>query len=131
MAKNLVLNITCDEDTAMSFEQEALGSWKWLNYFLGESGDSVPEAFCSKEELMEAVNKYVAEVKSSWADAAADWYASIDKVVAEFEAAFDALVTENDLDMGWVMLRGAEWAVEVDHCFGVIVMIDRDQDDEE
>ena len=125
MAKNVILNILQDEDTQMSFEEACPSNWQWLSYLLEEGGPKQ----VNLEELHKALAEYVAEVKKDQDDLP-EWWATVDVAVDQFKKRLAELVSEEDFEMGNVVLKAGEWAVEYDHCFGVIIMIMDDGQEE-
>lgn len=117
MAKNIILNILCEEDQDMSFEEACPSTWMWLSYLLQDGG--LPQV--EPEELVALLEAYVLELKKDQ-DAETEWLASVDKVVDEFKQRFTELVSDEAYDMGQIVLMAGEWAVEYDSCFAVMIM---------
>lgn len=123
MAKNIILNILCEEDQTMSFEEACPSNWKWLSYMLAEG--NLPQV--DKADLLAALDEYVAELKKDQ-EAETEWLATVDKTVEQFKQRYNELFTEEEEEMGWVVCMAGQWAVEYDSCFGVIVCIDKDDE---
>lgn len=125
MAKNIILNIVCDEDQEMSFEEACPSNWQWLSYMLQDGG--LPSV--DLEDLNDALDAYVLELKKDQ-DAETEWLASVDEAVEQFKQRFSELVSNEAFDMGQIALMAGDWSVEYDHCFAVMIM-DASEEDEE
>lgn len=125
MAKNIILNILCEEDQSMSFEEACPSNWKWLSYMLAEG--NLPQV--DRADLQAALDEYVAELKKDQ-DNEIEWLSTVDKTVEQFKQRLNELVDAHDEDMGWVVCMAGQWSVEYDSCFGVMICIDKDDEEE-
>lgn len=127
MARNLILNICIDEDSLVSVEKTTAGEWSWLSFFLADGVERID----SKEELFQKLDEWIVEAKSKWDDTA--YLESLDEAVLVFKEQLEELLshpTEDGLEMGWASLQFANWAVEVDDNFGILICLDAQETEE-